>query len=296
MLAGVRCRQTAMITLALVATLSVSAEAQQVTVRCERLDRAARDELRARMRLMLRSAEKSAPVAVGVECQEDLAELIWQGAFVERIRIDETDGLIEGTLDALETRLAESLPDPEPPKPDPVPRFAPRRRPGPPQRGGGVGFGLALEPSPLTAGGRLDLGLPLGPLAVVLVQSVRRAPADTLLVGGDLGIAWGAPYFPHWPFGVFGTFGIEALSVSSTAGGPGGSRGDRWDYATVAAIGVRGALALDRTVFWAGIDGRRRFAPLGAEIRGVELARTSLLVSLGVLFSLDLNDRKRPSR
>src|SRR5690606_23212725 len=158
-----------------------------------------RDELRARMRLAVRSAAGGSPFAVRLECTDRDATLVWVAAFEERIPVDESSGLIEGTLDAIDRRL--SVRDPKP-RPPPPPRPEPPPEPPPPPRRGGVGLGLALEFAPITGGPRLDFGIPIGPLNVVAMQSLRRAPSDTWLVGGEGGLGWGAPYDTRQPLGV----------------------------------------------------------------------------------------------
>lgn len=277
----------------LAATLAGSAGAQTLRLGCERLDPERRDELRARMRLLLRSARRSAPSAVELRCDETTAWLVYEAGFRERIPVDEGNGLVEGALDALEARLAR----PQPRSPGPLrPRSdtsswrAPRRDAAEAQElGGGAGLGLGVEPSPFCWGPRVDLGLPVGRLAVVATHSLRRAPGDTLLVVGEAGLALGAPYATRWPVGVVATAGMEALSVASSVGGPAGSRGERWDTTAVASLGLRGALRVDRTALWIGVDGRHRFHALSVDVRGVELARTGVFLSIGALLGLELN-------
>jgi hypothetical protein len=270
--------------------LGTPAAAQPVVVTCERLEAEQASELKARMRLALRSAPRGArPLSIRVECDGDSgpARLIWEGAFREPLRIDEGEGLIEGALLALEQRLAEpptSRPERAPP--------GPPEKPEPPARAGGIGAGIRFEPirGPVYYGPRIDFGIPVGPVALIGLASIRTAPKDTVLVGGELGLGLGAPYFADWNLGLAATMGLEALSAISASGGPESSR---WDSAAVVSLGPRAAWTLDRTTFWAGIDWRPRLSTVSIDSPRVELGNSSVGISLGLVFGLDLADPRR---
>lgn len=267
------------------------ASAQPVVVTCERLEAEQAAELKARMRLALRSAPRGArPTSIRVECEGDSgpARLVWEGAFREQLAIDQRDGLIEGALIALESRLAQP-PSERPPEAPPEAPAAKAKRPG---RAGGIGAGIRFEPirGPIYHGPRLDFGVPMGPVALIALASIRTAPKDTVLAGGELGLGLGAPYFADWNLGLAATIGLEALSATSARGGPESSR---WETAAVVSVGPRGAWTFDRTTFWAGIDWRPRLSTLAIEDPRVELGENSVGISLGILFGLDLSDRRR---
>jgi hypothetical protein len=267
-----------------------TALAQPVAVDCLRLEAEQVEELRARIRLALRSAASGArPAALRLSCDGDggPVHLLWEGAFRERLPVDPSEGVIEGALDALERRLAEP---PSRPPADAV--VAPSPSPPAEPRAGGLGAGARFEPiaGPVYVGPRLDFGFPIGPLCLIALTSIRTAPKDTVLVGGELGIALGAPYRSDWNLGVAASIGIEALSAISSRGGPDSSR---WANAPVASIGPRGALSVGRTSFWLGIDWRPRLSELSIGDPEVTLGRNSIGISAGILFGLDLTERKR---
>jgi hypothetical protein len=122
------------------------------------------------------------------------------------------------------------------------------------------------------------------------VPSLRAAPDGSLLFSSEAGVAFGAPYRSDLPLGAIATLGVEALSATSARGGP---ESHRWSVAPGGSIGLRGGLRLDRATFWLGVDAHRRFEPLHIQVPDVELARSTLLFSVGCLFGIDLSERKR---
>jgi hypothetical protein len=74
-----------------------------VDIRCSRLSDASRGELEARARLFLTSADMES-ASIGVECDATNAWLIWTDG--SKTTIDARTNIVEGTLDAIEDRIA----------------------------------------------------------------------------------------------------------------------------------------------------------------------------------------------
>src|SRR5882672_6270300 len=78
------------------------ARASSVDVRCGRLTLQRRGELQARARLLLLGAGMDT-ARVTVDCDASASWLVWVDG--SRTTLDETSGLVEGALDAIENRL-----------------------------------------------------------------------------------------------------------------------------------------------------------------------------------------------
>jgi hypothetical protein len=83
--------------------LAAPARASMVDVRCARLPVEARAELQARARLLLLGAGLRT-AHIGVDCSTSVSHLVWVDG--TKTKIDETSGLVEGALDAIENRIA----------------------------------------------------------------------------------------------------------------------------------------------------------------------------------------------
>jgi hypothetical protein len=289
---------------ALALTATLPAFATEVAVRCKRLSSEQSDELIARIRLSIHSAEPgSQPERVSVECDAREAQVLWEVPPTELLEVDEGTGLVEGVLDAVERRLASSAaPREARPLPPPTPAeqpdlTRPRRRRVPlaerrPHRAGGLGMGGAVEPMPESGqwsiGPRLDIGVGIGPAVALATEGFRLA------VGGEhsafifdvaIGGGWGAPFDPDRMFGIAALAGIEYFSATRADSGPNSSQ----TLATATfTLGPRLALPVGPGAVWMGVDGRYRVDPpeLGAPF-DVGLARFSVVVSLGAMLLAD---------
>lgn len=283
--------------LLVVVLASSRAAATQIDTACPRLGADQVPELAARARLTLRTTS-TPPARVSVECDATHAQVVWDGPPVERLAVDERDGLVEGVLQVLERRArgkrrSEPAPVAAPvaDAPDldaspPVPSRAPgsRWRRTPPSPGG---FGLAASSATWTrragtgVGGRLDVGVGLGALV--------PAASEQLLggIGGDislwsfttaLGVAWGAPWDARRHFGASALVGFEWFS------GP----GRQSESTPMLDLGVRAATVAGPLAYWVGIDARARAAPetLGDPVN-VELPRVSASLSIGAVLLVD---------
>jgi len=285
-------------------TATLPAFATEVAVRCKRLTPEQSDELIARIRLSIHSAEReSQPERVSVECSANTTQVLWEVPPTELLEVDEATGLVEGVLDAVERRLASSAPPrearpPPPPTPAEQPDLTRPQRPPPvppserrKHRAGGLGMGGALEPMPESGqwsiGPRLDIGVGIGPGVALATEGFRLA------VGGEhsafifdvaIGGGWGAPFDPDRIFGVAALMGIEYFSATRADSGP-----NTQTLATASfTLGPRTALPVGPGVVWLGIDGRYRANPpeLG-EPFNVGLARFTVIVSLGAMLLAD---------
>jgi len=88
---------------ALVMASATPAWAATVEIRCARLFDAAKGELEARARLFLTSADMEG-ATIALECDADNAWLIWVDG--SKTLIDPRTNMVEGTLDAIEDRIA----------------------------------------------------------------------------------------------------------------------------------------------------------------------------------------------
>src|SRR5262245_53325075 len=69
---------------------------------CTRLSVQDREELGARVQLLLRSSTEPSPQRIVLVCDERAAWLEWDGPPLQEFDVDATPGLVEGALDAIE--------------------------------------------------------------------------------------------------------------------------------------------------------------------------------------------------
>ena len=270
-------------------TASAPAWGATVDIRCPRLVDPARGELEARARLFLTSADMES-ATIGLECDATNAWLVWTDG--TKTLIDPRTNLVEGTLDAIEDRIARAKrartagssggegtggpggtggPDePSAPKPttsaDTPPEESLRAPPVPTERSGidlegGVGLAILSEFwSGAYSGGvgpRLDVGVGLGrKLAIVISEGARFAvgSGSGQMMAFDLqaGLAYGAPYQIRNGFGVVGLVGAERLAASRDG------FGGIWVWSATASLGARASIATGPLDAWFGIDGMLR--------------------------------------
>lgn len=152
------------------------------------------------------------------------------------------------------------------------------------QTSGGVGLGIGIEPWPAPAstgvGPRLELGWGSGSWVATSVESLRfgETPSHRLILFDALvGVAWGAPFGPE-PLGTSLMVGGEWLSAigSSTP------TGERTRSSSVLNLGVCGARSWTSIALKLGVDARLRLRDIElAEPLDARLARWSLIASIG---------------
>jgi hypothetical protein len=302
------------------------ASASEVKFQCERLSPAQAEELAARMRILLHAADpEKAPRTVTLVCEPGGSHLDWQGPPNERVPVDDQAGLVEGALDALESRLAqtraarESEPPPKsappaggPPATKPSPLELPpglggvesphdaAAKPRPASRSpavGGLDLGVSFEPLPqplgLAIGPRLHVGVGTGALAIVLGETLRLetgAPFNALLFDVQGGVSLGAPYAPDYRVGAVLLAGWEWLSAFGEGAGPDGLQ---TDSSPTLCLGLRTSLRLGAYSPWLGVDAIYRIDPpsLGAPF-AAHTERVSVLGSIGLLLLVESSRRR----
>jgi hypothetical protein len=277
---------------ALLTTSASPAWGATVDIRCTRLSDMAKGELEARARLFLTSADMES-ATIGVECDATNASLIWTDG--SKTPIDPRVNMVEGTLDAIEDRIARakrSAPpggasagepsagsvdgtasakgsaDTPPEEPGRVATLSPpTERTSSIDLEGGVGLALLTEfwsgSYAAGVGPRLDVGVGVGrKLSIVISEGARFAvgSGSGQMMAFDLqaGLAYGAPYQTRTGFGVMMLFGAERLAASRDLAGYQGI----WTWAATASLGARASLATGPLDAWIGIDGMLRSATI----------------------------------
>jgi hypothetical protein len=259
-------------------SLTRLAAATEIDVDCVRLTQKQTDEMRARAKLILRSAE-TPPRSLLVACDAERAWIVWDGPPLELLQVKQSDDVVESTLDALDSRLrsgpkpaTDSPSQPSPEQPHPLPKPTPNEtptfgavwreptepRPIPVRNIGGLGVGLAVEylPKPINpaVGPRLDIGVGWNQFSLSLAESARFGAVD----GGDrtffydlsAGVGWGAPFATELAVGVLLSSGVEWFNVGSHTVTTG-----------ITSLGLRGTLPIGALAITAGVEGRLRFSP-----------------------------------
>lgn len=260
-----------------VLSVTAVARATEIDVECPRLDAKGADEVRARAKLVLRSAEHS-PRSLLVACDAERAWLVWDGPPLELLQVPEGESVVEATLDALDARLRKgpkqatpsepASPKPEPralpsPTPAETPTWGARTKPPPdPSRSvrtiGGLGVGLSSEvllaPLSPTVGPRLDVGVGWSQFSLALAESARfgtvRDGERAFFYDLTAGVGFGAPYTTDLRVGAVLTSGVEWFNVANHTVTTG-----------VANLGLRGYLPTGPMGIGLGVDGRLRFSP-----------------------------------
>jgi len=271
------------------------AGASEIDLACGRLGAEQADELRARVKLILRSAEE-APRSILVACDAGRAWVVWNAPPPELIDATGEGALVESLLDAIERRARgerPARPHPAKPRPRAIPTSPhetptweqPVKRPEPPPplvESGGIGVALAAELlagklSP-AVGPRLDIGVGWGPWSLQLMESARFARTDlgqsSLFYDLGAGVGWGAPFSRQHPVGAVVSGGSEWFNVKGHTVTTG-----------FASLGARAALPVGALSLALGLEGRLRFAPqYVGEVIDIKVPRWSGLLFLeGVL-------------
>jgi len=299
----------------LIASLAHSANAAEfaVTIHCERFDYEQREELDARVRLLVHGAPSPTPASVAIACQEGASSVTLQ--FVDHARTgtlpiegDAIEDVLSKVEELLEQRPTASEPRPsaaeasaaggeskrvspaqdaEPPpvaeasdnRPDPPPPEA-----GPSRTIGGASLGVSVEPWPAPAGvavgPRLDVAFGVGSWAATSFESLRfGSTPDARLLAFDalVGVAWGAPFATQRAGAVL-ALGGEWFSAGAAAE----PTGQRTASTFVVDFGLRWGETLGPAALWLGADGRFRARPPELpEPVLASLSRWSVIVSLG---------------
>jgi hypothetical protein len=293
---------------AAVCLLGTTAWGATVDIRCPRLNDSARGELEARARLFLTSADMES-ATIAVECDANSAWLVWTDN--SKTIIDPRTNLVEGTLDAIEDRIAKakrtsgssgggeatgtgaaeagaqaggrstSEVPPDEPKPTAYERSGIDLE-------GGVGLAILTEFwTGAYAGGvgpRLDVGVGVGrKLAIVISEGARFAVGNgsgqMMTFDVQAGIAWGAPYQLRTGFGVMALLGAERLAASVDASGYGGL----WTWAATGSLGLRGSLEMGPLDAWIGADAMLRSETIQTgQPKATAVPTLSAILSVGV--------------
>jgi hypothetical protein len=294
-----------------VASGARAARASSVNVRCERVAEPARGELQARARLLLLGAGLH-DARVFVDCDAAGAWLVWVDG--GKTRIDETSGIVEGVLDAIENRLHPStaaappaIPAPQapvlaaPPKPkvDPPSPSASRSAvmdddsvEGPTKRSadtsfeGGISLASRMEiwPGSVLLGPDLEVGLGIGKkFAFVIGEGGRfgvgRGDAGHVIVFDlEAGLSYGAPYQVRTGFGAVLLAGAERIAISNDNLSGGGA----WAWSALAILGLRASASLGSFDGWIGVDGLVRSTTFETgDPGGLAVPSATAMLSLG---------------
>lgn len=251
---------------------AASARAAEIDVACPRLDAEHADELRARVKLVLRSSAES-PKSILVACNDSRAWVVWNGPPAEFLDVPADTELVEALLDAIDRRargkpVARKSPKPRarrgpiPTSPHETPTWERAEAPEPPPKplveSGGIGLALVSEllgaPLEPTLGPRLDIGVGWGPWSLQLAESARfgntKSGEATLFYDLGAGFGWGAPFSRRYLFGAVLFGGSEWFNVES--------------HTTVTGfgtLGLRAAVPMGAFSLAFGLDGRYRFSP-----------------------------------
>lgn len=294
---------------------TATAQAVEFNVECDRWgahpERQA--ELEARARLTLGAADAPQLRRVTLRCDELLAWLEWrEAAQLELVVVNESEGLVEGALIAIEERLSGRQPSPEPAKPPSkpatlgqsldtdgsavVPTFAQKpRAPAQDQRphaktwharlfgeAGGAGLATDVERwrhGEWGVGPRLDVGVSISsPWTFVASEGLRFSLAGidggvASLIALRFGAAYGAPYTPGHHWGAVAFGGWEWFYDSTEL-----------TSSATGTLGLRAAHQVETVALWVGVDGvlRRPRMHLGPDDDPRhELPQLSVLASFG---------------
>jgi hypothetical protein len=277
----------------LIATAATPAFGATVDIRCTRLSEMAKGELEARARLFLTSADMES-AAIAVECDATNAWLIWIDG--SKTNIDPRTNMVEGTLDAIEDRIARAKRGAPPSatsgggsstgetpsggaaagdasgkgrSADTPPDDAPPRSLEPVERSTGIdlegGVGLALLTEIWSGayaagvGPRLDVGVGVGrKLSIVISEGARFA------VGSGSGnmMTFDLQAGLAWgaPYQTRTGLGVMMLFGAERLAASRDINGYQglWTWAATASLGARASLATGPLDAWIGVDGMLR--------------------------------------
>lgn len=306
-------------TVLLAAALAHSASAAElaVTIDCERFDAEQREELDARVRLLVHGTPPPTPGVVAVSCDDATSSVTLN--FVDHVRtgpvpsegnaienvlttiealLDEPPGARDPRPSAAGSTIADRESAPAPPEPATLPPIAeasgtrpdePRAKAAASRTIGGAGLGVSVEPWPdpagVAGGPRLDVAWGVGSWAATSFESLRfGSTPDARLLAFDalVGVAWGAPFAPQHAGAVL-ALGGEWFSAVAAAE----PTGQRTASTFVVDFGLRWGETLGPAALWLGADARFRARPpeLPEPILA-SLSRWTAIVSLGVALTV----------
>lgn len=299
----------------LITTIAPPAVAEElaVSIHCVRFDSEQRQELDARVRLLVHGAPAPTPASVLVSCEGAASSVTLHFIDQERTQTVPIGGdPIEGVLSTVERLLGERPASSEPrtsasetsaanrertspppskdPKPLPIAEATvthadePPPKAGPSRTIGGAGLGVSVEPWPdpagVAGGPRLDFAWGAGSWAATSFESLRfGSTPDARLLAFDalVGVAWGAPFAAQRPGAVL-ALGGEWFSAAASAE----PTGQRTASTFIVDFGLRWGETLGPGVLWLGADARFRARPPELpEPVLASLSRWSVIVSLG---------------
>jgi hypothetical protein len=263
---------------ALVSFAAPSAEAATIDVRCPGMPLSVEEDLFARATRLL--ADAGMPwLSLGLECDPTGAWLIWVDG--TRAPIDQSRGIVQGVLEAIQNRIAADRYPPAPPvgvHPPPqtaapgydsdraaLPRDDDNARKSPPaetgldKHGTEGGLGLATvaqfwSGGSFGVGPRLDVSVgPPGKFAVLLGEQALFGTGSqgsgAVVFDFQVGGAYGAPFKTRTGFGAIAMLGAERISATHDNASNGLNA-----WTVTGNLGARGSLAVNTINVWLGAD------------------------------------------
>jgi hypothetical protein len=294
-------------------TSSAPAWAATVDIQCPRLVDPARGELEARARLFLTSADMES-ATIGLECDANNAWLVWTDG--TKTLIDPRTNLVEGTLDAIEDRIARAkrassraggpgagaagasggegpagAEDASPTKPptsaDTPPEEASLRAPPAPLERSGIdlegGVGLALLSEFWTGaysagvGPRLDVGVGVGRKLAIVISEGARFAVGSGSSGQMMAFDLQAGLSYGAPYQIRSGFGAVFFVGAERL-----AAGALWVWSATASLGARASIATGPLDAWFGIDGMLRSDTIETgQPRAAAVPHLSAILSIG---------------
>jgi hypothetical protein len=299
-------------------------EPLDVTMLCTRLSTSQRDEVEARIRLLVGTA-RNAPATLAVVCDAKSAWIDWAG---EKLPVAMRQPLTDEFLDVVEARLAvepapapeaaaaksdgnavasassvtwagENAADPPPPAQTPAPADSAEPRPTAAEarkaakRGGGMALGIAFEPPAAsikpTAGPYIDYSVPLTAPFIfgspLLFSGVQSGRFGSAGPYSIMFLDFGGGFEVGAPLVPDARFGlVTRFEAEWMIAYPDGSSA-RAVFAPTATLGARVAHEIGWATLWTEVAGRARFSDL--ELRGAEnisASRWAVQFTVGVAF------------
>jgi hypothetical protein len=301
MLRALRFRLGAALVALGLASWSAPVFAGAIDFRCSGMPPTIMEELESRIvTTMSRSGVRWSTIAI--ECDGSGVWLVWFDG--SRALVDQTSGLVPGTLALVEGRIAFDRgfaanpgvlrPGPDgPPRPDlevpPADRVVPDATKSDRKKGteGGIGAGLSSAfwgTSATGIGPRLDVAVgPAGPIAFLLAESAlfgTGAASSSQITAFDFqaGVAFGSPYKVRSGFGGVVLVGAERIAAANARSDGNGL----WEWMATFDVGARGSFKLNAVNLWLGLDLLIRTSDF--EVGGstpVSIPTTSFMLSAG---------------
>ena len=242
--------------------------------------------------------------SIVIACDPTGTSLLWTDG--TRTAVDVRAGVVEGSLDAIESRLAvrgrakKAMPSTDRGEPvaAPAPAMGEGERESAPVEGetssrtdlgleGGVSVATTAEfwsgTASMGLGPRLDVGIgPRGPWVFIIAEGASfglgsNGSSQIMLFDLQAGVAMGAPFKKRLGLGVVILGGGERLAASTSNG--------LWVWSATGSVGARASLPIGTLSMWLGLDGRFRSATLEAGGPSpVSVPQLSAMMSFGFMF------------